>query len=653
MVSGRDRGGGGKRRKFGASALGNDVDSDEEGGTLHPHGFAKWPVLRKRIFGILSSAKTDWFLATMILSSVIFLITDADIEAKRLDGLTPEEQTLGNVNSVIFTVYTCVYAIEMTARVYVFRMDVFRTGMLFDFLIVVADVGLLILDMTIGNSPKIGFLRMFRLARLFRFVRVVGMFPELQFLVKGFISSFSAVFWGSILMWAVILMWAIIAVYWIHPTHKMIVSEKVDDSCEPGGPDAWRGVWYSVITLTQTVVFGDSWGATAIEIIRREPITLFFFAGMYGTITLGVLNLIVAAIVDSGAQAREEALEAKRRKQRAEEMKQKERQKNRLLEICQVLDDDESGSLSFEELLTGFDKNTEFRNAMKDYNINRQELDVLFRVFDETGEGVLDYQEFFNLIDSAREQASQQVLTFVRFAVMEMRKEMEAQHLTLRSELEVIKEMVLSSEQSVHERMCRFFGEAPPPRRQSPGAAKRVPSSGSSVGEMTPLVSPRQGPAKAAAKPAAKQAASPQTKPPAPPAPVQRPGNGSRHPTSDLLPPAPVAPLQQLLKTNRELLKGMKKLLDASNLETDAAQTAGRSMSPRVSEGQLDPQISSRMNSLSPDTLAELQNAARQAIPDRGETRIRISEPEARHKEAAMGSSSAKGSEDEARRTSI
>eukprot|EP00435_Cladocopium_sp_Y103_P047586 s3136_g14.t1 len=70
MVSGKEKSsGGGKRRKFGASALGHDEDSDEEGGTLHPHGFAKWPVLRKRIFGILSSAKTDWFLATMILSS--------------------------------------------------------------------------------------------------------------------------------------------------------------------------------------------------------------------------------------------------------------------------------------------------------------------------------------------------------------------------------------------------------------------------------------------------------------------------------------------------------------------------------------------------------------------------------------------------------
>ena len=62
-----------------------------------------------------------------------------------------------------------IYAVEMAGRVYVFRMDVFRTGMLFDFLIVIssvtkhsktvaqsrpkvlADVGLLILDLTIGK----------------------------------------------------------------------------------------------------------------------------------------------------------------------------------------------------------------------------------------------------------------------------------------------------------------------------------------------------------------------------------------------------------------------------------------------------------------------------------------------------------------------
>ena len=44
--------------------------------------------------------------------------------------------TCGNI-CLAFTILfrSGVYAIEMTARVYVFRMDVFRTGMLFDFLI--------------------------------------------------------------------------------------------------------------------------------------------------------------------------------------------------------------------------------------------------------------------------------------------------------------------------------------------------------------------------------------------------------------------------------------------------------------------------------------------------------------------------------------
>ncbi|CAJ1406801.1 unnamed protein product [Effrenium voratum] len=469
---------GSKRRKFGAGALGRDDDSEDgEGGNL-PHGYAKWASPRQKIYSILTSEKTDWFLATMILSSLVILIVDADLTAKTEQGLTNEEKFAADITTIISTAYTCIYAVEMVGRLYVFRRDVFRSAMLFDFLIVTADVALLIGDLTLGNSPQLSFLRMFRLARLFRFVRVVGMFPELQFLVKGFISSFSAVFWGSILMWVVILMWAIIAVYWIHPVNQSIMNEKAEGSC---GREcrAWASVWYSVITLCQTVVFGDSWGATAIEIIEREPWTLLFFAGMYGTITLGVLNLIVAAIVDSGAQAREEALEAKRRRQRIEELRQKERQKNRLLEICQILDDDESGSLSFEELLTGYEKNAEFRAAMKDYNIDRRELDVLFRVFDEDGAGVLDYQEFFNLIDSAREQASQQVLTFVRFAVMDLRKSIEAGQDQLKSELDLIKDFVLSAEHSLNERICRFSGEPPPTRKalQPLPAAKMIEQS--------------------------------------------------------------------------------------------------------------------------------------------------------------------------------
>lgn len=573
------------RRKFGAAALGAaDDDSDDGGeGNFHPHGFAKWTTVRQKIWGIITNEKTDWVLASMILSSVVILIYDADLTAKK--NLTLEEETLQQITNLITGVYTCVYALEMACRVYVFRTEVFTTAMLFDFLIVAADVLLLVIDLALGFPLNLGFLRIFRLVRVFRFVRVVGMFPELQFLVKGFISSFSAVFWGSSLMWIVILMWAIIAVYFVDPTYREIV-QSLGDTCEDElgvvrNCRAWSSVGDSVITLTQTVVFGDSWGASAIAIIEKNPPLLVIFAGMYATVTLGVLNLIVAAIVDSGAQAREEAQEAKRRRQRSEEQKQKERQKNRLLEICKILDDDESGSLSFDELLVGFERNSEFRNAMKDYNIDRKDLDVLFRVFDEAGTGVLDYQEFFSLIDSAREQASQQVLTFVRFAVMDLRQQVQAGQEMIKSELDTIKEFVLEAENSLNERLCRLSGESAPPKKTVP-AKKPAPKGSASppgpAAEKKPVQPPTSSAPKRVSSAKSVASESPAT------------AVGAKGGKADSRSASPVsahlkvpgdskdadAPLQQLMKINKELQQGMKKLLDAHSLDIQSTMASRR-----------------------------------------------------------------------------
>jgi len=619
------------KRKFGASALGKD-DEDSDGEGHLPHGYAKWSQARQKVYGIVTSEKTDWLLATMILSSVAILILDADMTAKRDEGLTPEEVMAEQIATIFSRTYTCIYAIEIALRVYVFRKDVFRTAMLFDFLIVAADVLLLILDIALGDSPQLSFLRMFRLARLFRFVRVVGMFPELQFLVKGFISSFSAVFWGSILMWIVILMWAIIAVYWIHPVNSALVKRNFgetfeeDDAC---GREcrAWSSVWWSVITLCQTVVFGDSWGASAIEIIEEQPLTLFVFAGMYATITLGVLNLIVAAIVDSGAQAREEAQEAKKRRQRNEEQKNKERQKNRLLEICKILDDDESGSLSYEELLIGFDRNQEFKNAMKDYNIDRKDLDVLFRVFDEGDTGVLDYQDFFNMIDSAREQASQQVLTFVRFAVMDLRQQVTAGQEMLKSELIQIKELILEAEHSLHERVCHVSGEAPPAKKKPPKATDRR----SAVTEPTAPAAPPKAnvPTGVSAKAAPKSGKWELLPPPAKTSSVtktpsrqdspSKPRALSEHSVSPETNAKEAkekpAPLQQVLKMNKELLRGMKKLLDAQNVDFLPAM-AGRQTSQGSEKpmGRIDSNMFSDGADTTPRTSGSRQRSSSPAI---------------------------------------
>ena len=104
------------------------------------------------------------------------LIQDADLSAKRISasGLTPDEDFRAQVGNIVSTAYACplhrgqvplsstymslrvlrgpyespkvthklvaggIYAIEMISRVYVFRIAVFRSAMLFDFIIALA-----------------------------------------------------------------------------------------------------------------------------------------------------------------------------------------------------------------------------------------------------------------------------------------------------------------------------------------------------------------------------------------------------------------------------------------------------------------------------------------------------------------------------------
>ncbi|CAE7662364.1 unnamed protein product, partial [Symbiodinium pilosum] len=56
--------------------------------------------------------------------------------------------------------------------------------------------------------------------------------------------------------------------------------------------------------LFKTVVAGDSWGEIAVPVIQSHPETAFIFVGSSLTIVFGVLNLIVAVIVDTFAEAR-------------------------------------------------------------------------------------------------------------------------------------------------------------------------------------------------------------------------------------------------------------------------------------------------------------------------------------------------------------
>merc|ERR1712060_890106 len=97
-----------------------------------------------------------------------------------------------------------------------------------------------------------------------------------------------------------LLMWSIIAVQIFHPINRQITMQGLHGDCERC-PRAWSSVWMSFVTLSQTLLFGDGWGESAIIVIEQHFWTLFLFLGALSSVSVGAMNLILAAIVDSGA----------------------------------------------------------------------------------------------------------------------------------------------------------------------------------------------------------------------------------------------------------------------------------------------------------------------------------------------------------------
>ena len=89
-----------------------------------------------------------------------------------------------------------------------------------------------------------------------------------------FISSLLAIGWNSRLLSFVLLVWAIIAVRTPNP----IVLRKVaaGDSVEcPRCVIAYSSTMQVVLTLLQTVVFGDGWGCYVLPLIEGTPIDCY------------------------------------------------------------------------------------------------------------------------------------------------------------------------------------------------------------------------------------------------------------------------------------------------------------------------------------------------------------------------------------------
>merc|ERR1719506_1634304 len=237
-----------------------------------------------------------------------------------------------------------------------------------------------------------------------------------------------AIVWATVLLFVVLMIWSVVFVELVNPLVLDMLKEEQEgqadyfSDCERCGR-AFSSTMQAMLTFTQQIVAGDEWGAVSIPIIEKHPWTVIFFSAVLVTVDLGLMNLILSVIVDKAQQAHNDDLKF----QVQEKEEEFQRLKKQLLRICAQLDDDHSGSLTLDELLTGFDTISEFHVALSSMDVQREDISSLFNILDDDGGGSVEYDEFVDQLHKMKTQDSHVVLVFIRGHVKEIKTMMSSQ----------------------------------------------------------------------------------------------------------------------------------------------------------------------------------------------------------------------------------
>mmetsp|Transcript_94489 Transcript_94489/g.291305 ORF Transcript_94489/g.291305 Transcript_94489/m.291305 type:complete len:578 (+) Transcript_94489:1-1734(+) len=223
-----------------------------------------------------------------------------------------------------------------------------------------------------GGFGAIRALRIFRVIRLARFVRKVRFFRELTRFLLLMGSCTRTLLWSVLLTAFGISIWANIAVVLIHPYVTELADQGEWADCARC-PRSFSSVPQASLTLFQTAIAGDHWGQVAGPVIEFQPWTAVVFMGAPFTLVFGVLNLVIAVVVDTSAEVRSKA-------KSPGTVDDESRDKAVLRMMFEDLDLDGNGRLSYEELRAGSQNVAEFGQWLRKYEFDYTDVYHLFQV---------------------------------------------------------------------------------------------------------------------------------------------------------------------------------------------------------------------------------------------------------------------------------
>eukprot|EP00445_Apocalathium_hangoei_P077576 CAMPEP_0204187446 /NCGR_PEP_ID=MMETSP0361-20130328/56807_1 /ASSEMBLY_ACC=CAM_ASM_000343 /TAXON_ID=268821 /ORGANISM="Scrippsiella Hangoei, Strain SHTV-5" /LENGTH=767 /DNA_ID=CAMNT_0051147847 /DNA_START=49 /DNA_END=2350 /DNA_ORIENTATION=+ len=361
---------------------------------LNKAGETTWPPLRIWLYKITTAQKFDTCMGAIIIFNMILIIYETDYRAQcypeyadriPLCPHNPDNIAWINVSNMILL---AVYTFEAALHIYILRRAYVKNRWnLLDFFIVTAGW----FTLSFEGAINVSYLRIFRITRLGRAFRIVLSIRELYMLLTGLVSSFKAIFFGALLLWLMLICWGIVLVEFVHPVNSLIDYGDCE-RCSRG----FRSVVDSTLSLFQTIIAGDSWGTINVPVIEAQPLLAIITVAIVLSVSLGIMNLILAVIVESAAEAR-----SKDRDELAKSKKIEQRNtKAELFKICSEIDADFSGTITIEEMRFAFETHREFGKIMTLLEVTPESLDSVFFLMDQDKSGAVEYKEFCEMLYS-------------------------------------------------------------------------------------------------------------------------------------------------------------------------------------------------------------------------------------------------------------
>jgi len=360
--------------------------------------------VRQLVLKVLQHHDFDHGMGAVIMFNMLLIMVETD-HAVVSDEPIPWVESAGKTILTIFV-------IELCLRLFAHGRSFFSDGWsVFDFFVVVTDTLCTLLGVILGSVFPTSTLRIFRLCKLARVSKVFRVFPELRIMMAGLMGSFRAIFWGTVLLAFVLLVWAIVAVQFIHP----LMASLVHDDCERC-PRAYASVLQATLTFSQQIVAGDNWGQMTVPVIEAYPWSAFFFMGVYLTIAVAVMNLILGVVVNI-ASSEHDRLEGELEEEKSIK---KMCASNDILRICEQMDEDNDGLLSMEELKS-FKHNAEFREAIEKLDLTQEDLTMAFSTMHADHTGAVSYPEFVQKIYKMTDSDSAFMLEQIKYLITQVK----------------------------------------------------------------------------------------------------------------------------------------------------------------------------------------------------------------------------------------